>query len=238
MRDRRLPQLLAVLVSLLLVQAPLSAQEPEITPGVLGGSGYEQLDFDGAPDEDGLIWMLQEPKRNGDYWGLAAWNTSDEPVIQPCRTIEFKVDGTWYLSGLDNDTLYLKPYTLPPGGIGIAVGETLSPADSNWTDVRLVPCDDGGLDDPVVDLTVERLKVTRDGEVSGYIYNQSDGDAVDMLLYVFCVSSSGVLTHEFVYPVDLRVLEPDDQERFEHELDPACNRVEKLIAYAVGSPSD
>lgn len=222
--------LFAVLLSA--SSAHAQAKPPEVKHGRTAGDGYQHLVFGGKPDDQGLIWNIQEPVRNGDYWSVSVLNTSDKPISKLCVSIEFLVQGTWYLSGMDNATMWLLPYRLGPYEFAVAVGDILSPTTEDWKDVRLTPCEKS--ESPTkdsIDLHLGDLAFSG-GTLTGTVVNRNQHSVRDILIYYRCVDADGVIYKGDFFSLDIRNLAPDQSEPFEHG-SVACKSKDDIIANAV-----
>lgn len=232
--------LTSVLMAAAVVIVPMRVTaQPSEDP--LYGPGLELLEFeDQSPDDHGLAWVIHEPVRADDHWAVSVYNASAETVSDIRVTIEYLVDGEWYLSGLDNHEMFILPATLEPESMGFAVGEWLGHAPEDWTDVRVdVVSVEQGPSQLVSSLAINDLQQNQDGGYSGTVINDSDYSLRDVGLFFACIDDSGRIVDEFYNGIDLRKMDPGDSEPFDFsDANGECPPETEVIVTAAGVRRD
>jgi len=215
-----------------------NSDKVEVNRGRTAGDGYAHLAFTGEPDEQGLIWQLQEPLRDGDLWAISVYNGSKETRDHLCKRIEYLIDGTWYLSGMGNAAVWLMPFKVGPGEFAIGVGDRFtSSTGGNWDEARLVPCDQPDAPTGIsVDLRIRDLIVDSDG-LAGEVLNGNSRTVTNLLVYYRCVDRDGIIYGSDFFDVPIRKLDPKATEPFEKKrID--CDTADDTIINAVAKVTD
>jgi len=231
--------LTSVLLAVSFAVMPQIANGQDIN-GSLYGDGVSLLVFDDAFEASGLEWVIHEPERANHHWAISARNTSEVAVSNVTATIDYMVDGQWYLSGLDQSEMFLLPGTIGPGDIGFAVGDWMGHAPVDWTDVRLVVDSVGqGESSMISSLAIHDLQRLGDGGYSGTLVNDSEYSLTDVGVNFACVDPAGRIIDDFYNGIDLRTMDPGDEESFTFtDANGECESDTEVIAASAGRNRD
>lgn len=208
MRSRCVLCLISAVV-LLMLGAPSSIAAED----GLFGKGLENLEFDGPGDDYGLKWVVHEPNRLGEPWIIAVKNVSNHTYSDLVVTLEIKLDGTWYLGGMQASENLVRPYTLSPGEIGFVDAGSMG-GGQDWDDSRAVLVSiDEGPSDIGVSLPVSDVRMGSDG-FTGDVTNTSGQDVTHLFTEFYCANDDGRIYLYAYATSDLRIFADGEVEPF------------------------
>lgn len=88
--------------AILLSLSPLlaSAEPYEIDESTWQGDAIQNLRVEGEPDEHGLVWMINNPRRAHDPWFAWVYNAGNTPVFGVDATLEIEGRDGWFSPGI------------------------------------------------------------------------------------------------------------------------------------------
>jgi hypothetical protein len=223
---------LLLAVFLALSPLPLNAQDGPpypLTSSVIIGPGLEGLEITGEPDEHGLIWHIREPQRKFESWVVVAYNAGDEPVSNVHATLEYLVDGKWYLANLDAKDRMLYPGSIQPGEFGFQKMGGVMAAPTPWDDSRIVvESVNAGTSTEIVSLGLEDGGISPGGYFGTFV--NGTGQTVEKItLVVGCVVDGEIIDTDF-FVHDLLKLESGGKDDFEFQ-GAVCDEPDQTILY-------
>lgn len=217
-------KIITLFLAMLVALSPLLtyANSYEITGGTLTGEGLDELRIEGEPDEHGLVWMLNSPRRAHDPWLAWVYNDSDSPVFGVEVSLYLYMGDNWYLPGTDAANAMVWPYQIDPGGVGIVDLGSVSVRQRAWSDEEI----------RITNIDQEHVKWWSVFEIEDFegdnnnisltMINNGNEPLSQVGVRVACVDQ-GELTGIDYELTDLIALYPGESEKFEFGSDIECD---------------